>query len=137
MAKKTIKDVHLIKELAQVKALAEPIRLRLLESFCQQAKTTKQAASEIGELQLTKLYHHVEALEKAGLIKLVKTVPNRGTVEKYYQAVAKKYAIDQRLFAVAPETAQALDSLQMLFAAALEETMTEVRDSIANKLIVA
>src|SRR5262249_9110021 len=40
-----------------------------------------------------KLYHHVEALERVGLVRLTETRPNRGTVEKYYQAVAGRFQV--------------------------------------------
>jgi hypothetical protein len=55
-------------------------------------RTTKQVAEVLGE-KPTKLYHHVEALERAGLIRLTETRPNRGTVEKYFQAVAGQFRV--------------------------------------------
>lgn len=76
-------------DLDQIKLLAEPIRLRLLGAFGDE-KTTKQVAGELGE-KPTRLYHHVAALERAGLIVLTRTAPNRGTTEKYYQAVARAF----------------------------------------------
>lgn len=71
--------------LEQVRALAHPLRLRLLELFAQQPRTAKQAAEVLGEPP-TRLYHHVAALERAGLIRLKETRQNRGTTEKYYEA---------------------------------------------------
>jgi DNA-binding transcriptional ArsR family regulator len=71
--------------LEQVRALAHPLRLRLLELFSQQPRTAKQAAEVLGEPP-TRLYHHVAALERAGLIRLRETRQNRGTTEKYYEA---------------------------------------------------
>ena len=47
-------------------------------------------ADRLGE-KPTKLYHHVDTLEAAGLIKLVKTKRKRGTVEKYFEAVAERF----------------------------------------------
>ena len=76
-------------DLDQIKLLAEPIRLRLLAAFGEE-KTTKQVAQALGE-KPTRLYHHVEALERAGLIVLTRTAPNRGTTEKYYQAIARAF----------------------------------------------
>lgn len=71
--------------LEQVRALAHPLRLRLLELFARQPRTAKQAAEVLGEPP-TRLYHHVAALERAGLIRLKETRQNRGTTEKYYEA---------------------------------------------------
>lgn len=73
---------------AQMKALSHPLRVRLLELFGE-PRTTKQAAEKMGEAP-TRLYHHVAALEKAGLIRLKETRPNRGTTEKYFQLVKRR-----------------------------------------------
>jgi DNA-binding transcriptional ArsR family regulator len=82
-------EVVTLTDLAQIKLLAEPIRLRLLAAFGDE-KTTKQVADELGE-KPTRLYHHVEALERAGLIVLTRTAPKRGTTEKYYLAIARTF----------------------------------------------
>ena len=90
-AKKASKPRKLkMTDLQQVRALSHPLRLRLLELFAQRARTTKQAAEELGEAP-TKLYHHVAALEKAGLVRLCETRPNRGATEKYFEAVANRF----------------------------------------------
>lgn len=72
----------------ELRALAHPLRLRLLEEFAGQARTTMQVAVAMGEPP-TRLYHHVNALERAGILKLARTRQVRGTTEKYYE-VAKK-----------------------------------------------
>jgi DNA-binding transcriptional ArsR family regulator len=69
--------------LDQVRVLAHPLRVRLFELFARQPRTTRQAATALG-LPPTRLYHHVAALERAGLLELRETRPNRGTVEKYF-----------------------------------------------------
>jgi len=74
--------------LDRLRALAHPLRQRLLLLFAHQRLTTKQAAVKLGESP-TKLYHHVAALERAGLVELKATRPNRGTVEKYYEATTR------------------------------------------------
>jgi hypothetical protein len=86
-----------LRDLKQVRLLAHPLRLRLLEQFATGAKTTKQAAETLGE-PLTKLYHHVHALERAGLLVLRGTQRVRGAVEKYYEAAARLFEVDDSLF---------------------------------------
>jgi DNA-binding transcriptional ArsR family regulator len=81
-----------VTDLAQVRALADPLRLRILGALARMPRTTKQVADLLGE-KPTKLYHHVEALERVGLIRLTETRPNRGTVEKYYRAVAAQFQV--------------------------------------------
>lgn len=81
---------YTLRSLDQIKVLADPLRLRILESFCHGERTTKQVAEEIGE-KPTKLYHHVDALERVGVIEPTRTRRNRGTLEKYYVAVARSF----------------------------------------------
>ncbi len=72
--------------LEQVRALAHPLRLRLLELFAERVRTTKQAAEALGEAP-TRLYHHVATLERAGLVRLRETRRVRGATEKYFEVV--------------------------------------------------
>src|SRR5260221_10320947 len=74
--------------LEQVRALSHPLRLKLLEIFAARACTTMQAAERLGESP-TRLYYHVAALERAGLVRLTETRRNRGATEKYYKAVSQ------------------------------------------------
>ena len=86
-----------LRELAQIKALADPLRQRLLREFAQTPQTTKQVANALKE-NPTKLYHHVEILAQAGLLKLVRTQQKRGTTERYYQAAAKQFSVHRDIF---------------------------------------
>jgi DNA-binding transcriptional ArsR family regulator len=72
---------------AEIRALAHPLRLRLMELFVETPRTTKQVADLLGEPP-TRLYHHVAALERAGLLRLKETRRNRGTTEKWYEAAS-------------------------------------------------
>jgi len=69
-----------------MRALAHPLRLRILEAFSQTPRTTSHVAEALGQPP-TRLYHHVAALERAGLLRLKETRKNRGTIEKWYEAV--------------------------------------------------
>ena len=73
---------------AQLRALAHPLRLRVLELFAEEPRTTMQVATLLAQPP-TRLYHHVNALERAGLLRLCSTRPKRGTTEKLYQTVAQ------------------------------------------------
>src|SRR5579859_7219489 len=84
-----------IEDLKQIKAVADPLRQKILSSLTDEPRTTKQVALLLGESS-TKLYHHVELLERAGLIRLTHTLPKRGTTEKYFQAIASRFAVAGR-----------------------------------------
>ena len=93
-------DSLTLSDVRQVKVLADPLRIRILEELSTAERTTKQVAERLGE-KPTKLYHHVEALERVGLIRLARTRQKRGTLEKYYIAVARQFRTDSRLFSAA------------------------------------
>jgi DNA-binding transcriptional ArsR family regulator len=75
----------LASNVAALRALAHPTRLRLVELFAEAPRTTKQVADLLGQPP-TRLYHHVNLLERAGLLRLRETRANRGAVEKWYEA---------------------------------------------------
>lgn len=75
--------------LAQVKALADPLRYRIFENLIAEPRTAKQMALHMGT-HPTRLYHHFHVLEKAGLIRAAGTRHKRGTVEKYFQAAVDR-----------------------------------------------
>jgi DNA-binding transcriptional ArsR family regulator len=99
----------LIHELEQIRALADPLRLKILGAMGRRPRTTKQVAEVLGE-KPTKLYHHVDTLERVGLIKLTETRPNRGTIEKYYQAVANRFEVGPSVFSTEPPSGEVIDA---------------------------
>jgi|SRR5579871_409875 len=127
-----MKPRHTLTDPEQVKALATPLRRRILEVLGLQPMTTKQAAERLGEPP-TRLYHHVAALEAAGLIEQVEERRKRGTVERYYQPIAQEFVVDPRLFAAGATDASAR-GVQDLFVNALEETLQEVQQGIGARL---
>lgn len=92
-----MKELHKINNLEQVRLLADPLKLRLLQAFAEQARTTKQVATELGE-SVTKLYRHVDALHDAGLLEVVDERQKRGAIERTFRAVAHRFEADHTLF---------------------------------------
>jgi DNA-binding transcriptional ArsR family regulator len=119
-------------DLDQVKVLADPLRIRILEDLCTEERTTKQVAQRLGE-KPTKLYHHVEALERVGLIRLARTRQVRGTTEKYYLAVARQFRTDARIFSAADAGSGVEgDALQAMISTVFDRTADEMRGLIAQ-----
>lgn len=123
-----MKNYFQIETADQLKAIADPLRRRLLEAFASEPMTTKQAAGLMKE-KPTRLYHHVDLLEKTGLIELIETRPNRGTVERYYRSVAKKFAVAGELVEVASGAGDE-SSVENMVAAALENSSKKLRESV-------
>jgi DNA-binding transcriptional ArsR family regulator len=105
--------------LAQVKALADPLRYRVFESLIATPRTAKQMAAHLGT-HPTRLYHHFRVLEKAGLIRPAGTRQTRGTTEKYFKAVVDRIEAGQ-----SAGMSSALASA--LFEGVLGSTLADVR----------
>jgi DNA-binding transcriptional ArsR family regulator len=111
----------------QLRCLADPLRLRILSIFAERPHTTKQVADLLGE-KPTRLYHHVESLLRAGVIELTETRPNRGTVERYYRAVANQFAVADSLLALETTGSSAPGPVSKIAASILDST----RDDLAR-----
>ena len=122
-----------VKSLEQVRIMAHPLRMKLLEVFSYRVMTTKQAAEELGE-KPTRLYHHVNAMERVGLIELVRRRRKRGTVEKYYRTAAEQFIVDRSLFGIAPRGKAPLNQIQRMTSEVLENAVEEIRQSLAERV---
>lgn len=123
------KEMHRVTNLDQMKVLANPLRIRIMELFCEE-RTTKQVA-EILKQPPTRLYHHVSALERVGLIRLARTRQRRGALEKYYLAVAKTFSADPRLFS-SGGAAHAKQAIEGVAAQFLDNTSADLRALIES-----
>src|SRR5262249_46580612 len=120
---------HTVRDLAQIRALADPLRLKILGAFCGVPRTTKQVAEVLGE-KPTKLYHHVLALERVGLIRLKETRPNPATTEKYFQAVAARFQVAASAFSPEKADGQSQSAQATMLTSILETARTELLESL-------
>lgn len=125
-----------LSEPEELKALAHPLRQRILEAMIPEPITTKQV-SDLLEEKPTRLYHHVDALESAGLIRLIRTRPKRGTTEKYYQAVARRFVVDRTATEIAATDGSPEAELDATLSRFLDDTADEIRAGIARGAIRA
>ena len=132
--KKTTDDrdpIQVLTDLEQIRVLADPLRIRILELLCDEELTTKQVARKLDE-KATRLYHHVEALERVGLIRLTRTRQNRGTIEKYYIGVAKAFRADAQAFMGQAGTEETGEALEAMVGTITDTVAREVRQLIKN-----
>jgi DNA-binding transcriptional ArsR family regulator len=74
---------------AQLKALAHPLRQRLLYALGEQPATISQLAVSFGQRK-GNIGHHLKVLEAAGMVRIVETRQVRGGTEHYYQRTTRR-----------------------------------------------
>ena len=88
-----------------VKALAHPLRVRILRILESRTASPNELANELGA-PLPNVSYHVRALARAGLAELVRTTPRRGAVEHYYRAIGH-VRVSNRAWADVPSIVKA------------------------------
>jgi DNA-binding transcriptional ArsR family regulator len=90
-----MQDVFYIEGIEQAVELLKPIRIELLKRLDKPI-----TCPELGEFfheSAQKIYYHIKALERAGLVEKVEERRVRGVVEGYYQAKARSYWLAPQL----------------------------------------
>jgi DNA-binding transcriptional ArsR family regulator len=75
------------------KALAHPLRVRILTSLHRGISSPNQLAQELDE-PLGNVSYHVKTLLEYDCVELVKTEPRRGAVEHFYRATDRAFLSD-------------------------------------------
>lgn len=104
-----------------VKALAHPMRMQILGILERGSASPKEMSGQLG-VPIENLSYHVRTLRDFGFIELERTRPVRGTIERYYRAVARPHI-----------TAQAWERLPSIVREALEAaTLDELFDTVGR-----
>ena len=83
-------DVLEVRGPEQFKAVGDPTRQRIISLVGERAATTSQLAEALGQPRGS-VGHHLKVLEKAGLIRIVRTRQVRAMTEKYYGRTARLF----------------------------------------------
>ena len=83
-------ETFVVQTVAALRALADPIRLRIVLLTEDEPRTVKELAAAL-ELPQTGLYYHVKLLLKAGIIRVASRRMVSGIEERRYQAVATSW----------------------------------------------
>jgi DNA-binding transcriptional ArsR family regulator len=92
---------RVITDVETLKALSDPLRIRILEAMVQAPDlswTAKRIATALGVGQ-TKLYHHIKILEERELIRPTGQQLVRGIMETSYRIAALQLRLDRNLLA--------------------------------------
>lgn len=125
-----MKDVEILSDLKQIKAISHVYRIRILEAFHEKAATAKQISDCLGEPH-AKVNYHIKALAKVGILEPAGENIRMGIVEKYYQPVAKTYRVDSGVMKMSD--AQIKASVDHASVAAFERATKQFYDSIDLK----
>ncbi len=102
-----------------VKALAHPLRVRILSMLDESVLSPSEISEQI-DVPIGNVSYHIRQLVDLGMIKLVRETPRRGAVEHHYSAEARPMITDEA-WSKAPEIVR-----QAMVGAALEESAQAV-----------
>lgn len=122
-----------IEDAETLRVVADPLRIQLLELMATQAFTAKQVADRLG-LTPSKLYYHINTLEKHGLLTLVETRMVANLQEKYFRATAYSFQVAESLLNLVPDGG--IDPISTLVSSTLDTTKEDILRSFQAKKFV-
>ena len=117
----------------QLRALADPLRARLLELVLERAATITEMAQAVYRPKSTVAYH-VNLLVRAGLLRVVRTRRVRAIEERFYGRVARTLYIG---VLSRPEDEQVVAAVNGLAEAAAESAAAHAADELRCLLVHA
>jgi DNA-binding transcriptional ArsR family regulator len=120
---------RLVSDVETLKALSDPLRLRILETMVARSDTAwsvKELATAL-DVPQTRLYHHVELLVERNLIRLASQRVVSGIIESRYRVAALSFRLDRRFLSNDPNLHEAGREL-------LHTVFDSARDEVAAAL---
>ena len=116
----------------KLRVLADPVRSFIVYSLVPRAKTVKELAAEL-DCPPTRLYYHLQQLEKHGLVFVASTRLISGIVEKHYRAVARDWVLDRS--GLDARGRGGPDRLEALLAFVFDQSRQEIRRQVEQGAI--
>ncbi|MBI3160370.1 MAG: winged helix-turn-helix transcriptional regulator [Chloroflexi bacterium] len=116
-----------IKDLEALKCIADPLRTQIMEVLNDQTLTVNQIGERLG-LAASKLYYHINLLEKHGFVQVVETSVKGNIIEKSYGAAALNFELDKELLHFAAE--RGLTSINEMLVSTLDATRADLIRSL-------
>ncbi len=124
-----IAEFHHLGRIELLSEITHELRSRILRLTYHPTTVADMAASI--DVPVTRLYHHVNRLERSGLIQVVATRKVGGVVERRYRAVAETFSLDPRLLERI-DGADLAKALGVFFDIAKVELQTEVEAGVLH-----
>ena len=113
-------EVRVISDVATLKVIADPFRMKIIEAIGRSRATVKMIGARLGE-NVHKLYYHIKLLEEHELIVPVETNLVSGIVEKTYSVAAKRFEIKRDLLSAGDDgKAEIMQVAKSILESALE-----------------
>src|SRR5688572_11013843 len=109
---RSVKPITNIDDPRYLKAMAHPLRIRILAMLSERAASPVQLAGKL-DATLGTVAYHVRTLRSLGLLELVDTRQRRGATEHYYRAHARPRFSDGAWDALAPVDKQRMLSAML------------------------
>jgi predicted transcriptional regulator len=119
-----------IETVEQMRAMADLLRIRIIDLLRKRAMTVTQLGEELG-LAPAKVHYHVRELERVGLLELVETREKGGILEKYYQPIAYEISVNRMLLSASRDESQAM--LRALFDQLSDGYLSAFRRAVENQ----
>ncbi len=134
-------ETRVISDLETIKVMSDPLRIQIMEyvataNWAGELRTVKQLAEQLG-LTPTKLYYHINLLEKHDLLQVADTQVVSGIIEKHYQVSAYGYKVDKKLIPT-PNDAGGEENLNTLIefvSGIFNSTLADLRRGIQSGAI--
>lgn len=125
-----INPSYTIADLETLKDLSDPLRMRIFDQIGlanqrEELRTVKQLAEELNT-SASKLYYHINLLEKHGVIKVAETQIVSGILEKHYQVAAHAITIGRELLGTGISLDEKAAAIMGLLDGALDATRADM-----------
>lgn len=114
-----------ITNLEMLKVAADPLRNQIMEVLTPKPLAVNQIAEKLG-LAPSKLYYHVNLLEKHGFIHIVDTVVHGNIIEKFYSITAYNLELNKDLFSFDIMKTEGKENLISIFTNTLDITKEDI-----------
>lgn len=122
-------DKFTITDLETLRVIADPLRSQIYETLTAKPLAIKDIAERLG-LSASKLYYHVNLLEKHGLLRVVETRTVANMIEKIYWIVAQELELDESLLSFSSVSDETKDALRALMSSTLDATREDILRSL-------
>jgi DNA-binding transcriptional ArsR family regulator len=123
-------DRIILDNLEALKVYFDPMRLKILHQMINEPKSVHEIAEALN-VPFTRLYYHINLLEKNNIIHVVETRAMSGAVEeKYYQVAAYQFIVPRSMLSFS--TPEGEESINVFLSAMLDETTEDIRQNIRS-----